>query len=86
MIISDFKGLRKATESLEIARYVNPAAPESIARAMLFFLKSPLETAEMAKKSCRAFQESLNWEIEQQKLLGTYARILNKKIKIHIQS
>ncbi|MCL4513361.1 MAG: glycosyltransferase [Candidatus Eremiobacteraeota bacterium] len=86
MIISDFKGLRKATESLEIARYVNPAAPESIARAMLFFLKSPLETAEMAKKSCRAFQESLNWETEQQKLLGTYARILNKKIKIHIQS
>lgn len=86
MLASDLAGLRSVLEPLAIARFADAGAPPSVAEAMERFLDSPDETAAMAERCRRAYQQELNWESERGRLLRIYDRLLGAAASLELES
>lgn len=79
VIASDFPLYREVVEPFRCGRIVAPDRPESIARAMTYFIENPEEARQMGENGRRAVHEKYNWEQESAKLLRIYDAVLERK-------
>lgn len=76
VIASNFLLWKEIVEGLGCGICVDPLNPEEIARACRQIMANPEEAERMGKNGRRAVKEKYNWEIESEKLLTLYQRIL----------
>lgn len=78
VIASNFPLWRQIVEGAECGLLVNPLCPEEIAEAMKWILEHPEEAEKMGQNGLKAVQNTYNWEIENEKLLALYGKLLEK--------
>jgi len=76
VIASNFPLWREIIEGAECGICVDPLDPEEIANAVQFIIDHPAEAERMGKNGRRAVEEKYNWEIEENKLLEFYKKVL----------
>jgi glycosyltransferase involved in cell wall biosynthesis len=79
IIYSDFPKLRKLIEPIGCGIPVDPTDPQKIAEAIDELFESPERRAALGAKGRLAVQEQYNWEVEEQKLLKVYERVLSTR-------
>lgn len=57
---------------------VDPQDSEQIARAIICLIEHPSKATEMGNRGRKSIHEKYNWELEEEKLLGLYGRVLNE--------
>lgn len=78
VIASNFPLWRQIVEGAECGLLVNPLCPKEIAEAMKWILEHPEEAEKMGQNGLKAVQNTYNWEIENEKLLALYGKLLEK--------
>lgn len=81
VITSNFPDWKAIVEKIGCGIAVNPEDPAEIARAMEYLLTHPAEAAEMGRRGREAVESHLNWEVEQQRLLQLYDRLMAHRRK-----
>jgi glycosyltransferase involved in cell wall biosynthesis len=77
VIASDFPLWREIVEEADCGLLVNPASTEDIAKAIDRLLMNPEEAHIMGLNGQRAVQEKYNWQLEEQKLVALYDKLLH---------
>lgn len=75
VIASDFPLWRQIVEGAGCGLLVDPLDPHAIADAMRWILAHPKEAEQMGRRGREAVEREYNWQTQQQKLLGLYARL-----------
>jgi glycosyltransferase involved in cell wall biosynthesis len=78
VIASDFPHYRKVVESSNSGLLINPEEPKSISEALLELLENREVTQNMGENGKVAFNQTYNWNSEEEKLLAFYKKLLNK--------
>ncbi|MGB9790948.1 MAG: glycosyltransferase family 4 protein [Thermacetogeniaceae bacterium] len=76
VIASDFPLWREIVDGIGCGLLVNPLDPKAIAEAIQYLLTHPDEAEEMGRRGRQAVQERYNWDIEKEKLLSLYRRLV----------
>lgn len=76
VIASDFPLWREIVEGVGCGLLVNPLDHREIAEAIQYLLTHPKEAEEMGRRGRQAVQERYNWDIEKEKLLSLYRRLV----------
>lgn len=77
VIISDFEYWKEILNRFHCGICVDPENPEEIAKAIKKIKDNPEQAIEMGRNARKAVEEVYNWSVEEKKLLGLYASILN---------
>ncbi|MBC8180634.1 glycosyltransferase [candidate division KSB1 bacterium] len=75
-VASDFPLWKNLIEKIECGLLVDPLDPQSIADAIEWLLKNPQAAERMGSKGKEAVQNQFNWEIEENKLINFYRKIV----------
>lgn len=75
VIASDFPLWRSIVDSSACGLCVDPEKPEQIGQAIMQLSSNDAQALEMGRNGRRAIEEKYNWGVEEQKLLGFYARL-----------
>lgn len=76
VIASNFPLWREIIEGHDCGLCVDPMKPQAIAEAIDFLVTYPEQAQKMGVNGYKAVQEKYNWNIEEQKLLEFYNRLL----------
>lgn len=76
VIASNFPLWREIVEGNNCGLCVDPMEPKSIAEAIDYLTKHPLEAKRMGENGRRAVLENYNWSIEEKKLINLYRDLL----------
>lgn len=79
VLVSDFPDMRALVSKYEAGAACDPSDPASIARGMDELARDPAVVARFKENALRAAQD-LNWENEQQRLLGLYQRLVPPRL------
>lgn len=77
VIASNFPLLRDIIEGNRCGLCVDPLNPQAIADAIDYMVTHPAEAEDMGRNGKRAVQDKYNWEIEEQKLLRFYEKLIS---------
>jgi len=77
VIASNFPLWKEIIEDNECGICVDPTKPEEIARAIKYLIDNPEKSKKMGENGRKAVLEKYNWEIEGEKLLKLYNKLLN---------
>ena len=77
VIISDFPLWRKIVEQTGCGLLVNPLDAKAVAAAIEYLLTHPSEAEAMGQRGEKAVEKCYKWEIENEKLLSFYDRLIN---------
>ena len=77
VIISDTKFAQKMNEKYHFAICVDPEKPEDIANAIKWLKVHPEQAIEMGNNGRKAIENEFNWEIESEKLINFYKKLLS---------
>jgi glycosyltransferase involved in cell wall biosynthesis len=75
VIASDFPLWREILSPARAGLLVDPLDPNAIADAMRWILENPCEAQAMGQRGRAAVEQRYNWQREEKKLLGLYARL-----------
>ena len=78
-IASNFKTWKRRVEKNKSGIFVNPMYINELVEAIKYLEKNPIERKEMGNRGREYIQKYFNWEIEAEKLLIAYKKILNEK-------
>lgn len=78
VIASDFPVWREIIKGNDCGLLVDPLKPSEIAEAIDFVVEHPDEARRMGENGRRAVEERFNWEIEEEKLLMFYKKVVGK--------
>ena len=79
VIASDFPLWRRVVEQTQCGLLVDPLNPKAIAEAIQWLLEHPAEAEEMGERGQKAVREHYNGDVEAQKLLKFYERIMGQR-------
>ena len=79
VITSNFPAWREKVEQLGCGIVVDPEDPRAIAQALDFLLTHPQEAGRDGARGRQAIVERFNWDLEQQKLVSLYARLIGRR-------
>jgi glycosyltransferase involved in cell wall biosynthesis len=79
VIASDFILWRRIVEEAHCGLLVDPLNTKAIAEAIQWLLEHPTEAEEMGKRGQKTVREHYNWDVEAQKLLKSYERIIGQR-------
>lgn len=77
IIMSNFEQWKEIVDRFDCGICVDPENPEEIAGAIKKIKDNPEQARKMGRNARRAVEEVYNWNVEEKKLLGLYASILN---------
>jgi len=77
VIASNFPLWKKIVEENQCGICVDPSKPEEISSAIEWMMNNKEKAIEMGKNGKKAASEKYNWNIEKQKLLDVYKRVLS---------
>ena len=75
-IASDFPHLREIVEKDDCGLLVDPENPHSVAKAMRWIVDNPEEASAMGRRGRVAIGKTYNWDLEAEKLILLYHRLL----------
>lgn len=78
VIASDFPMWREVIDSNQCGLLVDPSSPESIAKAIDYVIDNPEEAKKMGHNGFVAVLNKYNWDIQKDKLISIYEKILGK--------
>lgn len=76
VIASDFPLWREIVDGIGCGLLVNPLDPRAIAGAIQYLLTHPDEAEEMGRRGQEAVYKKYNWDVEKEKLLSLYRRLI----------
>lgn len=76
VIASNFPLWKEIVEGGNFGITVDPLRPQEIAEAIEYLLERPELCEEMGRNGREAVEEKYNWEVESEKLLKFYKRVL----------
>ncbi|MCK4679162.1 MAG: glycosyltransferase [Bacteroidales bacterium] len=76
VIASDFPLWKNIVEGCKCGICVDPLNPEVIAKAVQYIFQHKKEASQMGLNGRKAVLEKYNWEIEKQKLIGVYKKLI----------
>jgi len=78
VIASNFPLWKMIVEENNCGICVDPTKPEEIAKAIEYLITHPDEAKKMGENGRKAVLEKYNWEMESEKLIDLYNKLLNK--------
>ena len=76
IIISNFPTWKNFINTNRCGITANPMSPKSIAKAIEWFISHPEEMVKMGENGKKAIKEKYNWDMESQKLIKVYRKLL----------
>lgn len=76
VIASDFPLWKNIIEGCKCGICVDPLNPEAIAKAVEYIFQHKKEASQMGQNGKKAVLEKYNWEIEKQKLIAVYKKLI----------
>lgn len=76
IIISNFPTWNNFIAKNQCGITVDPMSPKSIAKAIEWFISHPEEMVKMGENGKKAIKEKYNWDMESQKLVNVYRKLL----------
>lgn len=78
VLASDFPLWREILDSAKCGVYADPLNPKDIAKQIEYLLSNSDLSVEMGMNGLKAFHETYNWSVEEQKLIAFYKTIIEQ--------